>query len=180
MGRVARYKRFSANYSTRIIGTWPNYSIIFVLIIPGGQSMLTWILVISAMLGAGLVAFILTFAIVDVEKSIQWGGKDYKEWKARGIDCPGERLPWVSFLSGTIRAAFNRSSIYLASLWVFIHRGVKPSIFPVVFVALFCILNDIQRIYQFKGSSGRPTEIGYCCGGIIAAGIYVWVYILYG
>jgi hypothetical protein len=136
---------------------------------------MTWIYVIGAMLIAGLSSFVVGFILVIPEKAIQWGGKSWEYWKEKGVECPGERLQLVSIIFGAISTTISRCLMYLAGTWVFIQRHEYPSNIPMILLAVFMFLNDVDRVKKFKGSTGRPKEIGYLCGGIIALFIFKWI-----
>ena len=136
----------------------------------------TWILVFLAMIGATLLASVATFLLVFIEKPIQWGGKDLAEWKALGVEAPGERLPALSFLSGMIGTTITRGFAYVAGAWVFVVRNADPSIIPMVLYALFFLPMDLARIRVFSGNSGQPKEIGYFCGSIVAFALFLWMH----
>jgi len=139
--------------------------------------MLTWVLVIVAMLGGGLLGsvWLLGFPLIALERSIQWAGRDEKQWAALGVETPGERLPAVSFLFGAAGALLARGMAYFAGLGVFLIRDAYPSLIPMVVCAIFHLINDTQRIHQFRGSSGQAREIGIFCGGTVAFVLFIWM-----
>jgi hypothetical protein len=137
--------------------------------------MLTWLFVVLAMLCTGVVGGIASIFLVMIEKPIQWGGRNLDEWKAMGIECPGERLPGVAFFFGLLSTTLTRGLMYMVGTWVFIARGPQPSIIPMLIFGFLLSINDCNRIKKAWGSAAVHKEAGYFWGGIVAFGFFLWL-----
>jgi len=133
-----------------------------------GGIMLDWLLVILSMIGGAFVGTIFyLFFISPINKRIQTGGKEIKQWKI-GDPLPGERLPLVSFIFGTLATILSRGLMYTVGAWILYLKDMPNTIIPMLIFSLLFVPNDIQRINKFQGNSGQIKEIGYFVGGIIA------------
>lgn len=117
--------------------------------------------------------FFLTFWIVApvvlfFERIIQWRGKSADEWGDLGVYSPGERLTSVSFIFGVLHQTISEGFLYYICILILKKINIYPSVIPVAIYAFFSLMNTVQRISRFNGSTGQPKEIGYFIGTIFA------------
>jgi hypothetical protein len=137
--------------------------------------MMTWIYVLLAMLAAGLAGMVAHLPLAVIERRILWRGRNQDEWKAMGVESPGDRLPIVTMAFSAISTILSRGSAYIAGTLVFIERGKHPLLIPMILFALLCLPNDILRIKKFSGNAGQYAEVGYFCGGIVGFVLFLWI-----
>lgn len=136
---------------------------------------MTWLLVFLGMIVGLIVGSIVSFIFVVIEKPMQWGGKSLGEWKALGVENPGERLTLISFMFGMLSTTFSRFIAYLSGLFVFIWKGEEPSMIPMIIFAVILLVKDFVRFNKFRGQSGQVTEIGYLIGGLLGLILFLFI-----